>query len=212
LSLAAMSGLRVIGAGLPRTGTRSLKQALERLLGGRCYHMHELFANLDHVPTWRAALRGEPIDWPSFLAEYSAGVDWPISAFWRELAGVNPDAVVVLSVRADAETWWQSVDSTILVAARHQQPPEYGEWQPLFLELLEQRLTPDWNDRHSAMSAYEGHNAAVRDAFAERLVEWHADDGWAPLCQALGLPIPNEPFPHLNSREEWLRERRDGAA
>src|SRR3954447_22822143 len=64
--LAATEGvvvLRVVGAGLGRTGTASLKQALERLLGAPCYHMAEVFTHLDHVPVWHAAIRGENVDW-----------------------------------------------------------------------------------------------------------------------------------------------------
>jgi hypothetical protein len=94
--------LRVVGAGLPRTATRSLKQALERLLGGRCYHMPEVFQHLEDVPTWRAAIRGEEVDWSSFPPDCVAAVDWPASAFWRELAGANPDALIVLSTRDSA--------------------------------------------------------------------------------------------------------------
>src|SRR5262245_38107485 len=101
-----MAGLRVVGAGLPRTGTRSLKAALEVLLGGRCYHMQDVFENLDHVPIWRRALAGEPPDWHTFLADYVAAVDWPSSAFWKELS--DPDALIVLSTRSEAGTWWQS--------------------------------------------------------------------------------------------------------
>ena len=89
--------LRVVGAGLPRTATRSLKDALERLLGGRCYHMHEVFTHLEDVLAWRAAIRGDAPDWREFPPNCIATVDWPASAFWRELADANPDAVIVLS-------------------------------------------------------------------------------------------------------------------
>ena len=105
--------LRVVGAGLPRTGTRSLQVALGQLLGGPCYHMVEVFEHLEHVPTWRDAVRGQPPDWNDFLSEYDAAVDWPASAFWRELADANPDALIVLSVRDDGATWWRSADQTI---------------------------------------------------------------------------------------------------
>jgi sulfotransferase family protein len=94
--------LRVVGAGLPRTATRSLKEALEHLLGGRCYHMHEVFHHLEDVPAWCTAIRGGETDWREFPPDCVAAVDWPASAFWRELADANPGAVIVLSMRTPA--------------------------------------------------------------------------------------------------------------
>jgi hypothetical protein len=201
--------LKVVGAGLPRTGTKSLQAALERLLGGRCYHMHEVFEHLGHVPVWRAALRHEQVDWESVLGDYSAAVDWPASAFWRELAEAYPSAIVILSVRSDAATWWDSVSSTILHTTRREPPPERVEWLEMLTELFERRLTPRWKEEPlraaaAAAEAYDAHNAAVRAAVPpERLLEFRATDGWGPLCAALNVPVPDEPFPMLNTREEW---------
>jgi hypothetical protein len=97
--------LRVVGAGLGRTGTNSLKVALEELLGGPCYHMFEL-ARRDHdTPGWRAAVRGEAVDWDALLGGYVAAVDWPACAFWSELWQANPEAIVLLSTRDSAQTW-----------------------------------------------------------------------------------------------------------
>ena len=190
-------GLQVVGAGLPRTGTKSLRCALETLLGGPCYHMHEVFDNLDHVPFWRRAVAGQRSEWPGVLAGYVATVDWPGSAFWGELSEANPDAVVLLSRRQSADAWWRSIDGSILGAARTEQPPEQVEWGRLFRELLS-RLTPDWNDPHAMMAAYERHNDEVRSAVpADRLLEWTPEDGWRHLCRGLGRPVPSEPFPHL---------------
>ena len=169
--------------------------------------MHEVFANLDHVPTWRAALRGRQPDWRSFLAGYDAAVDWPVAAFWSELTQAFPDAVVVLSVRDDARDWWESANETVLEVARHDQPDEYRDWHGFFLELLESKLTPDWNDPAAAMAAYERHNASVRRVLGGRLVEWHVEQGWEPICRALGVAVPAEPFPHLNVRAEWMEDR-----
>jgi hypothetical protein len=200
--------LRVVGAGLPRTGTLSLKRALEQLLRGSCYHMHEVFEHLDHVPVWRQAVRGPLPDWETFLAGYVAAVDWPAAAFWRELSEANPDAVVLLSLR-DPKTWWESADQTILPAARHEQPPDLQEWQRLFQDLLRDRWsqTDGWNDKGAAIAAYERHNAEVRSTVSpDRLVEWRTGDGWTALCRALELPTPDEPFPHVNTRAEWLKQ------
>lgn len=196
--------LRVVGAGLPRTATRSLKHALERLLGGRCYHMHEVFAHLEDVPVWRAAIRGEEPDWRSFPPDCVAAVDWPASAFWRELAAANSAATIVLSTRADAREWWESVDETILEVARKDSLRELGDWLPMFHELLAREIGENWDDAEAAQAFYKRQNAEVRaEAPAARLVDWSPADGWEPLCEALGLPVPDEPFPHLNRREEW---------
>jgi Sulfotransferase domain len=203
--------LRVVGAGFPRTGTKSLQQALKQILGGPCYHMVEVFEHLEHVPVWRDALRGRPPDWNEFLADYVAAVDWPASAFWRDLAEANPDALVVLSVRDDAETWWRSADQTILTITR-QTEHEHADWLALAHELLEARIGRPWDDRRKATAAYERHNADVRTSVAqERLLEWNARDGWAPICDALGLAVPDGSFPHVNSTQEWEARRSEEA-
>jgi hypothetical protein len=198
--------LRVVGAGLPRTATRSLKQALELLLGDRCYHMAEVFQHLEDVSAWRAAIRGEEMDWRTFPPDSVAAVDWPASAFWRELADASPDAVIVLSTRASAAEWWESTDATILPVLRKESYPEYEDWLAMAKELMVREIGDEWDDRAAAEGSYERHNAAVRrDAPAERLLEWRAADGWEPLCRALELPVPDEPFPHTNMRAEWNR-------
>lgn len=199
--------LRVVGAGLPRTGTRSLKTALDLLLGGTCYHMAEVFQRMEDVPVWHAAARGEAPDWLTFPNGCVAAVDWPASVFWRELADAHPDAVIVLSTRESATQWWESCDATILPFARGDRPTESREWLAMFHALLEREIGESWNDAATAQAAYERHNAAVRrEAPAGRLLEWRASDGWEPLCAALGVPAPDEPFPHTNTREEWNRE------
>lgn len=196
--------MQVIGAGLPRTGTNSLQLALSRLLGGDCYHMLELMAHLEHVPTWRRALDGDGPEWRSFLGGYVAAVDWPASAFWRELRGAFPNALVLLSVRRDPETWWSSFNETIVTATLAPPSDELRGQHALGMDLLN-RFTPDWADGHAAMAAYERHNAEVRAAglAGGRMIEWRPEDGWEPICGALELPVPNEPFPRVNSRAEW---------
>jgi hypothetical protein len=196
--------LLVVGAGVPRTATRSLKDALERLLGGRCYHMTEVFQHLEDVPTWHAATQGDAIDWSAFPPDSVAAVDWPASAFWRELAEVNPDAVILLSTRDSAAKWWESADETILPVLRNPVEPENEEWQQMVRALFAREIGPDWDDADGAQAFYERHNEQVRrEAPADRLLDWQARDGWEPLCDALGVPVPDEPFPRVNTREEW---------
>jgi hypothetical protein len=191
--------LRVIGAGLGRTGTTSLKVALSRLLGGPCYHMYEVIQHPEHVSFWHAAVRGDTRDWDALLHGYAAAVDWPASAFWRELAEAYPDALILLSTRS-AESWWASASETIFAMRGRVEDARAA----MIRDLLSRRFTDRLDDREAAMAAFEAHNADVRaSAPRDRLVEWTTADGWGPLCDALGVPVPDEPFPRVNTRDEF---------
>ena len=199
--------LKVVGAGLGRTGTNSLKLALEELLGGPCYHMFELIAHPQQVPLWERALRGEEVDWASLFEGYSATVDWPGCAFWRNLADANPDAPVLLSTRDSAQTWWASMEQTVVPALQGpmlSDQPELMRGQAMVLELFRTRFTPDFADRDAAIAAYDRHCEAVRREIpADRLIEWQRRDGWRPICSQLGLAAPDTPFPHENASEDF---------
>lgn len=193
--------LRVVGAGVGRTGTNSLKLALETLLEGRCYHMFELMVQREDWPAWESALRGEAVDWQALLHGYVATVDWPACAFWRQISAANPDALVLLSAR-DPAAWWASMERTIVPILRQPAPagdPEWEEGQAMVQELLRRTFTPDWQDREAAIAAYERHNQEVRrEVPAGRLIDWRTGDGWEPICALLDLPVPEVPFPHEN--------------
>jgi len=191
--------LRVVGAGLGRTGTLSLKVALERLLGAPCYHMAEVFAHPEHVGAWHDAARGRMPDWRALFAGYGAAVDWPAAAFWPELSEAFPDALVLLSVR-EPEAWWRSASGTIFPSIDR----AGGEWREMVRAMMASRFTDRLDDREACLAAFERHNAEVRRRVpAHRLLEWRATDGWAPLCRALGVPEPDEPFPRVNTSEEF---------
>lgn len=191
--------LRVVGAGLGRTGTMSLKGALERLLGAPCYHMLEVGKHEGHVALWHAAVRGER-PWEALFEGYAAAVDWPASAFWPELVEAYPDALVLLSYR-DAEAWWRSASSTIFPTSRKAD----GPWREMVDAMFEARFTLALDDHDACIAAYEAHNARVRaEVPPARLLEWQPGDGWAPLCERLGVPVPDEPFPHTNSTQDFL--------
>lgn len=198
--------LRVVGAGLGRTGTTSLKTALEFLLKAPCYHMDEVYSHPEHVEVWRAALRGEAADLGGVMEGYAATVDFPAGAFWRELSLLFPEALVILTVRESAEAWWRSANATIFEKNRQPVSPEdpLAITSGMIAEMMSSRFTPDWNDRDSAMAAYERHNDAVRQGVPPgRLLEWKPDNGWEPLCAALDLPVPSTAFPHKNSAREF---------
>jgi hypothetical protein len=201
--------LRVVGAGVGRTGTESLKLALERLLGAPCYHMLEVLQHPEVSRYWAAAGRGEMPDWDEVFAGYAACVDWPAAAFWPEICAAYDHAVVVLSTRATAQEWYDSAGSTIFAVDPAIMPGAGGEDD--FIPGMFDRFTNDIQNPDAAMAAYEAHNELVRGAIPpSRLVEWQPGEGWEPICRALGLPVPAEPFPHVNTRamfQQRLRER-----
>jgi hypothetical protein len=202
--------IQIIGAGFGRTGTHSLKVALERLLGGTCHHMVEVFNHPDEVAVWNAATRGEMPDWGEFLSEYSAIVDWPGAAFWPELMAAFPDVPVVLSTRS-AESWWRSADNTIFVGIRDGLVIDNPEWHAMVMGMLARHGITDLNDADLCKARFEENLRQARAKIpAHRLVEWTATDGWGPLCAALGVAEPDEPFPLTNTTEEF-RQLRLGA-
>jgi hypothetical protein len=193
--------LKVIGAGLGRTGTASLKVALEQLLGGRCYHMSECFGNPANPPLWLAAARGRP-DWDAIFDGYVATVDYPACGFWRQLADRYPEAKVLLSVR-DADKWFESTRDTIL----GEDIREIAAMTPdkaFFDETVFKDYVGHFGDRAFITDYFRRHNQAVIDAIPkERLLVYEVGQGWAPLCAFLGLPEPDAPFPHVNTRADF---------
>ena len=196
-------GLKVVGAGLGRTGTHSLKIALEQLLGGTCYHMVEVFPRPEHVPLWHAAILGQQPDWEEMLQGFTATVDWPAAAVWAELHRAFPDSVVLLSLRDDPAAWWRSFSETILQVMQRGPAQPDDQWYAMSVDML-RRFTPDYADQGAAMAAYEAHNQAVRDSVEPgRLIEWRPKDGWGPICRGLGIAEPEEPFPHVNTTDDF---------
>jgi hypothetical protein len=160
--------------------------------------MAEVFSQQEHVPVWQAAIRGEEADLTGTLADYAAIVDWPGAAFWRELHQATPDAVVLLSTRSSPSAWWASASATIFEGMRRPRPDDepFAEMRRMITDLFSRCFTRGWDDPAEAMAAYEAWNAAVRaEAPAGRLVEWQPGDGCEPLCAALDVPVPDEPFP-----------------
>ncbi len=203
--------LQVIGAGFGRTGTMSLKLALERLGFDRCYHMMEVFEHPGHVPLWTAAHRGETIDWDDLFEGYLASVDWPSCNLWREQLNQYPDAKVVLSTR-DPERWYQSVMSTIYPSSREARDSEdpqqaaFGQW--VFDIIWDRVFSGKMEDKDHCIRMYRNHEKSVRDALSpEKLLVFEAGQGWAPLCEFLGCDVPNEDYPHTNTTAEFLSAR-----
>lgn len=172
--------------------------------------MSEVFEHLDHIPTWHAAIRGEAVDFEPELGSYAAIVDFPGAAVWRQLHAAYPEALVLLSTRRDAATWLKSARDTIMGNGPENKlddDPGLPGFVPMVRDMF-QRFDPQWRDDVAAMAAYHRHNDAVRrEVPADQLVEWQPGDGWEPLCTALGVDVPDEPFPHVNTTEEFLFRR-----
>lgn len=207
--------LSIVGASFGRTGTSSAREALVRLGFGPCHGMRQLFTDDGHAAAWLRAADGGPVDWPRLLDGYRATVAWPASYFWRELADAYPRARVLLLTR-DPASWYDSIAATLFRtrpadATTDARTPirdraiERIVWQGTF--------GGRFADREYAIGVYADHLARVRrEVPANRLVEVDVADGWAPLCAALDVAVPDEPFPVANTTEEYLtRARRAGA-
>ena len=203
-------GLKVIGAGFGRTGTLSLKHALEELGFGPCYHMSELFDKPHVDEQWDAIVSGEPADWPAIFKGYQASVDWPACAFYKELMQVYPNAKVLLSVR-DPEKWYESVASTIYRVSHlnpdHARTPHGHMVRTL---IWEGTFDNRFEDKDYAISIFLRHNEEVKQHVpAEKLLVYNVKEGWEPLCAFLGVAVPaGKPFPHDNDRANFLGDIR----
>jgi len=197
--------IKVVGAGLFRTGTKSLKAALELLLGRPSYHMAEVFIHPEHIPIWHSAALGRMPDWEQFLIDYDATLDAPAAYFWPELSRAFPDALVLLSVRSE-ESWWTSASKTVMRTEGLVSP----EWDAMNDAIRNSRFSTTAVDRESMIEGFRAHNEKVRNEISsDRLLEWTIGDGWEPICAALGISVPDEPFPHTNSTKEWLDRERE---
>jgi hypothetical protein len=200
--------MQVIGAGFGRTGTMSLKAALEQIGYGPSFHMIDLVRDPAPLPYWQAAAAGESVDWTEALAGWESTVDWPGCTFWAEMAATWPEAPVLLSVR-DPEAWYRSCVNSIHAAKEmalrgeleggSEDPPD-----PAVIGMINDLI---WNgtfhgrflEKDYALEIYKAHNDRVRETVpADRLLVYEISEGWEPLCAFLGVPVPDGPMPHLN--------------
>lgn len=197
--------MQVIGAGVGRTGTYSLKLAINRLGFGPCHHMEEVLLNMPvHVPLWSAAAAGEA-DWSRIYEGYQSAVDWPTACFFRELLREFPSAKFVLTQR-DPEKWADSFGATIykLLAGRDQAPGEMRAWLDMAAAVIARTGFPPGFDHGELVQAFNAHNDAVKETIpAGQLLQFDVREGWEPLCAFLDVPVPAEEFPRTNHREEF---------
>jgi len=192
--------LKIIGAGMGRTGTASLKVALEALDIGRCYHMTEVLKNPKWTNDWINVVEGK-VDWDKIFRGYSATVDNPGCNYWKELANYYPDAKVILTVR-DANSWFDSTNETIhsVEFAGFIKDSPFGEMvQKTIWDVMENRM----QDREYMVDFFTKRSEEIiRSIAPERLLVYQISDGWGPLCKFLGVPVPKSDFPRINSRDE----------
>lgn len=192
-------GLKVIGAGFGRTGTESMKQALEMIGMGPCYHMYEVLPHKDRVTLWRGVAAGNTPDWDAVFDGFHSTVDWPAAAYWRDLVAHFPDAKVLLTVR-DPDSWYASMEKTILKIVRSSVDEE-----TLGIRLIRDLVFEgNVEDRDHVISIYERNIADVQAHVpSDRLLTYELASGWGPLCAFLDCDVPEEPYPSGNEETEF---------
>ena len=192
--------LNIIGAGLGRTGTASLKVALEKLGMGHCYHMTEVLQDPPRGKDWIEAAKGNA-NWDKIFDGFGGSVDYPGCTFWEELADYYPDAKIILTTR-DPVRWWESTNETIMsqMLVDGIQGSPFGElMQRIVFDTVDNKM----RDKDYMVSYFEKRNAEIIEKVpADRLLAYEVKEGWGPLCEFLGKPVPDEEFPRINSREE----------
>ena len=204
--------LKVIGAGFGRTGTSSLKEALEQLGFSKCHHMEEVGKSGAQVRFWQAAANGVEVDWAEVFDGFQSSCDWPSCSYWEQLLHRYPDAKIVLTIR-DENRWYESVSRTIYPVSFLL--PRWLVWLvPPFARLNKMIIATIWDgvfsgrfeDREHALQVYRDHNAHVSATVqASRLLVFEAKDGWEPLCRFLDVPVPEQDYPHLNDTAQIQR-------
>ena len=199
--------LDIVGAGFGRTGTFTLKAALDQLGFGKCYHMADVFEDQAQAKIWHAAVLGKPVDWEALFAGYGSAVDWPACYFWREFSELYPDAKVLLSLR-DPEKWYKSFRNTIYNIMRMPITDDNelmkGHMEMVH-ELIVRRTFDDrLEDEAYMINVFNRHNEEVKATIApERLLVYEVSEGWEPLCAFLNVPVPSEPLPRTNTTEDF---------
>jgi Sulfotransferase domain len=204
--------LAVIGAGFGRTGTLSLKLALEELGLGPCYHMIEVNAHPEHDALWLALARGEASDWRPMLQGYASTVDWPTTYIWKELAAANPQAKIILTLR-DPDAWYESAAATIFARmiefeTLRSDPDAVDPARRRHMDMINTLIVANTFGgslaRDHAIAVFNAHNEEVRRLVPQkRLLVSESGEGWDPLCTFLGVPVPATPYPRVNTTEEF---------
>jgi hypothetical protein len=193
--------LKVIGTGFGRTGTDSMREALDLLGFGPCHHIFAVNRDETQRQRWRALAKGAAPDWEALFEGYASCVDWPSAFYWRELIAAYPEARVLLTYRSP-ESWWESFEKTVLAFSSPEADPE-----SLGVALIRTQVFGGRpHDREHAIAVYKANVEAVMATVPpQRLLVHHlGSSGWEPLCRHLGVPVPDQPYPTRNSRANFL--------
>lgn len=211
--------MKIIGAGFGRTGTLSLKKALELIGLGPCYHMDEMIRYPKHMDVWKAAGQGKPVNWDDIFANYQSTLDFPASLYYQELLTAYPDAKAILTVR-EPERWYQSMYETAYTMMELYTPAWVKKYIPPYKRFADLIDVLIWNglfdgkfaDKAHAIQIFNAHIEDVkRNVPAEKLLIFDVKEGWEPLCRFLEIPIPeNTPFPHINDHDTVKKQMERG--
>ncbi len=204
--------LQVVGAGFGRTGTLSLKTALEQLGFSKCHHMQEVTISSKQVNAWHAIAHGEAPDWDDVFEGYASSCDWPSCTYWDAIQRHYPDSKVILTIR-DPDRWYDSAMETIYPVSNG--VPQWLKWlSPRLRKGVDMICTTIWEgtfdgrfeDRAHAIEVFNRNTEQVKAGVSpERLLVFQATDGWEPLCTFLGVPVPEGPYPHVNEAADLKR-------
>lgn len=205
--------LKLINAGLGRTGTTSLKVALERLGFGPCYHMFDIISNPERLAQWESIVcDAQQPDWAAVFDGYTSAVDGPPAIYYGQIMEAYPEAKILLTVR-DAERWYRSTHDTLYQFALRsmQDPPEIGSMQHRLYRMVDTMIwsglfSGRFSDEEYAMDVFRNHNdEVVRNVDPKNLLVYDVKQGWEPLCAFLGVGVPSEDFPHVNDTESMRK-------
>lgn len=211
--------IKIIGAGLPRTGTNTLKDCLEKLGYHKTYHMKELLVHPENLHYWKTLKETGTTQWDELYNGYQATVDFPCYPWYKEHMKRYPDAKVILTTRP-FDKWYTSVYSTIWQAGPQTLPQKLGMMLKLITNprlrsvigcvklskamIFGSTFEGKFQDKVEAEKLFNKHHEDVKAYVpSDKLLIFEASEGWEPLCKFLGVPVPNEPFPHLNKKENF---------
>lgn len=214
--------LKIIGAGGPRTGTASLKDALEILGFGKCYHMQYLFNHPDEVQYWHQLYDTGSVDFETMFDGFQSTVDFPGCFVYKELLNKYPDAKVILNVR-DPEKWYESALNTVYSVTPQTIGQKLNLMKKMILSSRFRKLAKSfmlvrkylWDgqyrgqfkDKDLAIQIYNDFNEEVKKHVPdEQLLIYRITDGWEPLCKFLNVPVPDKDFPNKNKRKEFKEQ------
>ena len=216
--------IKVLGAGFGRTGTTSLRSALEELGFGPCYHVYQLFKDPSEIEFWENLYQGKEVDFDSFFTNYQAVFGFPGYYFYRQLMENFPKSVVILSY-TDPDKWYEDAANTIFSAEHFKREKEDAKIvrqnNPFIADCLDRIYDLEqsailngyfqgrFKDKKYTIIRFKQRIEEVKKVVPpERLLVYEIEQGWKPLCEFLDVPVPDKLFPHLNHPSSFQSKRK----